>query len=96
MVERKGRAMGMKILSAGSRLAIVERITRESKIKVEVDRGEKVVTSEINTGISFLDHMLETICWRACMNMRVAVENFTKLKHVVCEDVRITLGAALL
>lgn len=86
---------GIQILNSERTSAMVERITRESKIKITVDREKRKEASEIKTGIPFFDHMLETISWRACMNIDVSVERSTNLSHVTCEDVGITLGTAI-
>jgi imidazoleglycerol-phosphate dehydratase len=50
--------------------------------------------SEISTGISFLDHMLETMAKHGRFDLEVKARG--DLKHHVAEDVFITLGEAML
>ena len=72
-----------------------KRTTRESEVVVQVDELPRR-EFKIDTGLQFLNHMIETIAWRACMNMDVAVAmtNF-KLEHVIAEDSGLVLGRAL-
>ncbi len=71
------------------------RETKESKVEVIVDQ-KPMRDWKINTGIEFLNHMIETIALRACINIDVSVElKRFKLNHVIAEDVGITIGQAL-
>ena len=72
-----------------------KRKTRESIVSVRIDEGDRR-EFEIDTGLQFLNHMIETIAWRACMNVDVKVEmtNF-KLEHVIAKDAGIVLGKCL-
>ena len=78
---------------------VVRRTTSESKIEVAVSLGDRDpdCKKKIDTSLQFFNHMLETICWRACMNIavRVELEDF-RLTHVICEDVGLALGEAYL
>ncbi|MGQ9787916.1 MAG: hypothetical protein ACUVQM_01175 [Candidatus Hadarchaeaceae archaeon] len=67
--------------------------TRELDVEVEVSLEKK--KTEIATGLAFLDHMLETIAWGACMSIGAAVNVKKKLTATITEDVGITLGTAL-
>lgn len=50
----------------------------------------------INTGITFLNHMLEHIAYRSGVNITVGVElDEFALTHVICEDLGIALGKAV-
>jgi imidazoleglycerol-phosphate dehydratase len=73
----------------------INRETRESKIIVSIDRKERREFS-IDTSIQFLNHMIETLAWRACMNIDASftAKNF-RLTHVICEDTGIALGKAI-
>ena len=72
-----------------------ERVTRESKITCKIDSKERRET-KIDTGLSFLNHMIETIGWRMNLNIKFKYEatNFD-LTHVIAEDSGIVLGSAL-
>ena len=52
---------------------------------------------EIDTGIHFLNHMIETVAWGACMSIGVKVDTMEgrRLTHAISEDTGITLGKAL-
>lgn len=51
---------------------------------------------KINTGITFLDHMIEHIAWRGGFNIEVSVKlDKFALTHVVCEDLGIAFGKAV-
>lgn len=77
----------------------VKRETTESKITVTLE-GPPVkegYRSEINTPIPFLNHMIEHIVWRSNINIGVEIEmGKFDLSHVVCEDVGMTVGKAIL
>lgn len=74
---------------------VAERVTRESKIICKIDSGKRRQT-RIDTGLQFLNHMIETIAWRMNLNFDFKFEatNF-KLTHVIAEDSGIVLGSAL-
>ncbi len=75
----------------------VTRKTTESEIKVILDFSplKPDYREKINTGITFLDHMIEHIAWRGGFNIDVNVilDKFT-LTHVICEDLGIAFGKA--
>ncbi len=74
----------------------VERTTKESKISVKIWERENAKTNlKANTGINFLNHMIETLAFRSEFNIEVDVRteiNF--LKHVIAEDTGIVMGTA--
>ena len=72
-----------------------KRTTRESEVVVRIDKKQRREFN-IDTGIQFLNHMIETIAWRSCMNIDVSfkTKNYG-LKHVIAEDTGIVLGRAL-
>ncbi len=77
----------------------VKRTTAESAIELKLARAERDpdYKKKIDTSLQFFNHMLETIVWRACMNIEIKVElEDFKLTHVICEDVGLALGEALL
>ena len=56
-----------------SRTASIERKTRETLVKVKLNLdGEG--TSETNTGIGFLDHMLDQLAFHGLMDLEVSCE----------------------
>ena len=56
-----------------SRTASIERKTRETLVRVKLNLdGEG--TSETNTGIGFLDHMLDQLAFHGLMDLEVSCE----------------------
>jgi len=86
---------GADIKKATNKEVVAERITRESKIKCVIDSNKRRKT-KIDTGLAFLNHMIETIGWRMNLNIdfKYTTTNF-KLTHVIAEDSGIVLGSAL-
>lgn len=82
------------ILSA-DRTAVVERITSETSIRVELDldaEGE----SMIDTGLKFFDHMLDQIPHHGGMTLRLTCRGDLKVdEHHTMEDTAIALGKAI-
>ena len=80
---------------AGSRAASVERKTKETEINVQLvldGTGEY----EIQTGIAFFDHMLESFARHGSFDLRVAAKGDLEVDtHHTVEDVGITLGQAV-
>jgi len=74
------------------RKAKAERKTTEVDItvKLNIDGQGK---GKIETGISFLDHLLITLAKHSLFNITLKAKG--ELKHHVCEDVALTLGEAL-
>ena len=77
------------------RNASVERRTRESDVRVELDldgSGEY----EVSTGIPFFDHMLDSFSKHGCFDLRITAKGDLEVDtHHTVEDVGITLGKAL-
>ncbi len=78
-----------------SRTAIIERKTRETLVRVKLNLdGEG--TSETNTGIGFLDHMLDQLAFHGLMDLAVSCEGDLHIDiHHTTEDIGIALGQAL-
>jgi len=77
----------------------VKRTSNESLISVTLSKGSRddSFKKNIRTPLHFFNHMIETISWRSCLNMSVAVElTDFKLTHVICEDVGLCLGEAFI
>lgn len=77
-----------------SRQARVERTTAETKVLVEVDLdGSGRAT--VSTGVSFFDHMLNSLARHALLDLRVEAEGDIDVDaHHTVEDVAIALGQA--
>lgn len=71
--------------------SVVERETRETKIRLEIQRGEG--KSDVATGIQFLDHMMVTFARYAGLDMTLRATG--DLRHHTIEDVAIAMGAAV-
>lgn len=72
----------------------VERNTLETNVMVEIDldgTGE----SSINTGIGFLDHMLNLMAFHGSFDLNIECKGDLKVdSHHTAEDIGITLGQA--
>lgn len=69
----------------------IERRTNETTISLEVELGDGTIA--VDTGDTFLDHMLTTLARYA--GLTLAVEARGDLRHHLVEDVAIALGLAL-
>ena len=79
-------------LRLGSRTAKVERKTKETDIKIELDLDGQGVCS-IDTGLKFFDHMLEQIGRHAGLNLTIYVAGDLEVdEHHTIEDTAIALG----
>ena len=74
------------------RRAVLKRKTSETKVSVELDLDGKG-NAVSNTGIAFLDHLLDTLARHSKMDLRV--ESKGDLDHHVTEDVAIALGESI-
>lgn len=73
----------------------VERQTYETSIKVTVDLTAKA-EAKINTGVGFLDHMLEQIARHTQIYLEIDCQGDTHIDdHHSVEDIGITLGQAI-
>ena len=78
-----------------SRRAIVERETRETRIRVEIDLDGTGV-HEIKTPLPFLSHMLDQLGRHGMFDLRVEATGDTEIDgHHTTEDVAIVLGQAV-
>lgn len=82
-------------IEAGKDKTEVVRTTKETKVDVLLN-SEKDSRTKIDSGIPFLDHMIDTMAWRANLNIGVKIVEETGLRHPVAEDIGITLGRAVL
>ena len=77
------------------RIAEVERITKETRIKLKLNLDGTGV-SEITTGIGFFDHMLTLFCVHGFFDLGLDAQGDLKVdNHHTVEDVGLVLGDAL-
>ena len=72
-------------------MSVVERETKETRIRVALTTGKGVGTS--TTGIPFLDHMMVTLARYSGLDLKIDARG--DLAHHTIEDVGIAFGAAL-
>jgi imidazoleglycerol-phosphate dehydratase len=78
-----------------SRAARVERVTRETKILVELELDGTGVT-RVHTGVPFFDHMLAQLGRHGLLDLTVQAEGDIEIDaHHTVEDTALTLGQAL-
>lgn len=73
----------------------LQRTTKETNIVVIVNQIERK-NLDVDTSIPFLNHMIETLSWRANLNIGVELNSEVKLNHPVAEDTGIVIGRAVL
>ena len=77
------------------RQSVLERETKETQVKVELNLDQKDPCT-LNTGIGFFDHMLELFAFRAGISLAVVCKGDLHIDgHHTVEDVGITLGQAI-
>jgi imidazoleglycerol phosphate dehydratase HisB len=76
------------------RTAVVERITKETTVRVELDLSLGAI--EVHTGIGFLDHMLTSLAFHGGMSLSLSCKGDLEVDdHHSAEDCALALGAAL-
>ena len=70
----------------------MERITNETNVKIRVSLDGSGA-STVQTGVRFLDHILNTLATHSLIDLEVKAEG--DLQHHIVEDVALTLGQAL-
>ena len=77
------------------RVAKIERITNETKIKLELNL-DGLGKTEIKTGIGFLDHMLNLWAFHGLFDLKIKCSGDLEIDgHHTTEDIAIVLGSAL-
>lgn len=80
---------------ANSRTALIERETRETRIRLKLDL-DGTGSSQVSTGIPFLDHMLELWARHGLFDLEVKAEGDLAVDyHHTVEDVGLVLGQAV-
>lgn len=78
-----------------SRRARIERNTKETRITASVNLDGTGI-GVFNTGLPFLDHMLDQVCRHGLMDLEIKAEGDLEIDaHHTVEDIGITLGQAL-
>jgi imidazoleglycerol-phosphate dehydratase len=78
-----------------SRTARVERVTKETRVLVELDL-DGAGTTEVETGVPFFDHMLAQLGKHGCLGLTVRAKGDIEIDaHHTVEDTSIALGQAL-
>ncbi len=76
------------------RIAAVERNTKETQIKVSINL-DGTGKADLDTGVPFLDHMLDQLARHGMMDVRVHAKGDLHIDaHHTVEDIGITLGQA--
>ncbi len=82
-------------MTQNPRKAAVERKTRETTIKTEINL-DGTGTAAISTGIGFLDHMLEQLARHSLIDLKVEAKGDLHIdQHHTNEDTGIVVGQAL-
>jgi len=87
--------MTKKDAAAASRLARIERATKETTITVTVNL-DGVGRAELVTGVPFLDHMLDQVARHGMLDLAVRAQGDLHIDaHHTVEDIGITFGQAV-
>lgn len=82
-------------LKTGLRQVVHERNTKETKIRIELN-ADGNGKADIQTGLSFFDHMLDQIARHGNMDLKILVKGDLQIdEHHTIEDTGIALGEAM-
>ncbi len=95
MVGERRRGRG-RSAAAGGRQGSIERKTKETSVSVRVDLDPSLASSQVDTGIGMLDHLLEQVAQHGLIDITVKAKgDLHRDPHHTAEDVAICLGRAL-
>jgi len=77
-----------------SRQSKITRTTKETDVTVSVNLDGTGKTS-INTGISFLDHLISALGKHGMIDLQVKAKSRDKIEHHLIEDTGIAIGSAI-
>ncbi len=82
-------------LANAPRTAVVERVTRETRIRLAIDL-DRIDEPRIRTGLGFFDHMLEQVGKHGGFALEVDADGDLRVdEHHTVEDIALALGQAL-
>ena len=76
------------------RKAKIKRETKETSVSVSLDLDGSGKTS-VDTGISFLDHLITSFGKHAMLDLAVKAESKDKIEHHLIEDTAIAIGSSI-
>ena len=76
------------------RKAKIKRETKETSVSVSLNIDGSGKTS-INTGISFLDHLITSFGKHAMIDLSVSAKSKDKIEHHLIEDTAIAIGLTI-
>ena len=76
------------------RTSTIKRTTKETDVSasVNLDGTGKI---SVNTGISFLDHLITSFAKHSMMDLQVKAKSSDKIEHHLIEDTAIAIGSAV-
>jgi len=77
-----------------SRTSTIKRTTKETDVSVKVNLDGQGKIS-VNTGISFLDHLITAFGKHSMIDLQVKSKSLDKIEHHLIEDVAIAIGSAV-
>ncbi len=77
-----------------TRTSKTNRKTKETNVLVSVNL-DGVGKTSVNTGISFLDHLITSFGKHALLDLSVTAKSVDKIEHHLIEDIAITIGCTI-
>ncbi len=77
-----------------TRTSKTNRKTKETNVFVSVNL-DGIGKTSVNTGISFLDHLITSFGKHALLDLSVTAKSIDKIEHHLIEDIAITIGCTI-